>query len=81
MGKKTSVIVNKLPTIDLQQWPVNLGQLSTDCWCYMYIGNVPRSCYRKIPKISPGAYIFQGPFLGAYLWREICVSKSIGLAL
>ena len=48
--------------------------------------------YRKIPKISPGAYIFQRPFLrglflegvifgGAYLRREICVSKSIGLAL
>ena len=48
--------------------------------------------YRKIPKISPGAYIFQRPILmglflegltfgGAYLRREICVSKSIGLAL
>ena len=48
--------------------------------------------YRKIPKISPGAYIFQRPFLrglfleglifgGAYLRREICVSKSIGLVL
>ena len=48
--------------------------------------------YRKIPKISPGAYIFQRPFLsglfleglifgGAYVRREICVSKSIGLAL
>ena len=48
--------------------------------------------YRKIPTISPGAYIFQRPFLrglfleglifgGAYLRREICVSKSIGLAL
>ena len=47
--------------------------------------------YRKIPKISPGAYIFQRPCLrglfleglifgGAYLRREICVSKSIGLA-
>ena len=46
--------------------------------------------YRKIPKISPGAYIFQRPFLrglfleglifgGAYLRREICVSKPIGL--
>ena len=44
--------------------------------------------YRKIPKISPGAYIFQRPFLrglfleglifgGAYLRREICVSTSI----
>ena len=48
--------------------------------------------YLKIPKISPGAFIFQRPFLrgffleglifgGAYLRREICVSKSIGLAL
>ena len=48
--------------------------------------------YRKIPKISPGAYILQRPFLrglfleglkfgGAYLRREICVLKSIGLAL
>ena len=48
--------------------------------------------YRKIPKISPVAYIFQRPFLrglfleglifgGAYLRREICVSKSIGLSL
>ena len=42
--------------------------------------------------MSPGAYIFQRPFLRglfleglifeeAYLWREICSSKSIGLAL
>ena len=48
--------------------------------------------YRKIPKISPGAYNFRRPFLRglfleglifgrAYLWREISVSKSIGLAL
>ena len=47
--------------------------------------------YRKIQKISPGVYIFQRPFLrglfleglifgGAYLRREICVSKSIRLA-
>ena len=47
--------------------------------------------YRKIRKISPGAYIFQRPFLrglfleglifgGAYVRREICISKSIGLA-
>ena len=47
--------------------------------------------YRKLPKISPGAYIFQRPFLrglfleglifgGAYLRREICVSTLIGLA-
>ena len=48
--------------------------------------------YRKIPKISPEAggggvlyfskALFKGPiFGGAYLRREICVSKSIGLAL
>ena len=48
--------------------------------------------YRKIPKISPGAYIFEGPFLrglfleglvfgGTYLPREICISKSIGLVI
>ena len=47
--------------------------------------------YRKIPKISLGAYIFQRPLLrglffegpifgGAYVQRKICVSKSIGLA-
>ena len=48
--------------------------------------------YRIIPKIRPEAYIFQRPFLrglflegltfgGAYLRREICVSKFVGLAL
>ena len=48
--------------------------------------------YRKIPKISPGAYIFQKPLLrglfleglifgGAYLQREICVSNSTEIAL
>ena len=47
--------------------------------------------YRKIPRISPGSYIFQRPFMrslfldglifvGAYVRREVCVSKSIGLA-
>ena len=48
-------------------------------------------CDSHILKISPGAYIFQRSFLrglfleglifrGAHLWREICVSKSIGQA-
>ena len=48
--------------------------------------------YRKITKISLGAYIFQKPFLrglfleglifgGAYIRRELCVSKSVGLIL
>ena len=36
--------------------------------------------YRKIPKISPaGLIFFKGPFRGAFVLREICVSKSIGL--
>ena len=50
------------------------------------------SIYRKIPKISPRAYILQRPLLrglfleglilgGAYLRREAYISKSIGLAL
>ena len=56
--------------------------------------SLDKSCirYRKIPKISPGAYIFQRPILRglflerlifgeAYLWTQICLSKSIGLAL
>ena len=47
--------------------------------------------YRKIPKISPRANIFQRPFLrglfleglilgGAYIQWEFCVTKPIGLA-
>ena len=54
--------------------------------------NPSKEKYCKFPKISPGAYIFQRPYLrglfleglifgGAYLWMEICVSKSIGLAI
>ena len=54
--------------------------------------HVVSKIYPKIPKISPRAYILQRPFLrglfleglifgGAYVRREICVSKSIGLAL
>ena len=60
---------------------------------WTFVGKIDLSFKnRKIPKISPGAYIFKSPFLrglfleglifgGAYLRREICVSKSIGLAL
>ena len=45
------------------------------------------SSYRKIPKISPGAYIFQRPFLRGLCWEgfiyggKFCISKLIGLAL
>ena len=60
-------------------------QVNVRCCSRLYL------TYRKIPIISPGAYIFQRPFLrgsaleglifgGAYVRREICVTKSIGLA-
>ena len=60
--------------------------------CKLSLAMIWQMAYRKIPKISPGAYIFQRPFLrglfskglifgGAYLWREIYVSKSIGLVI
>ena len=39
------------------------------------------SKYRKIPKIlAPGLIFFKGPFWGTNILREICFSKSIGLA-
>ena len=52
----------------------------------------PILAYHKISKISPWANIFERPYLrgfflerrifgGAYLRREICVAKLIGLAL
>ena len=58
----------------------------------MMVMPVGQCVYRKILKISPGADIFQRPFLrglffeglifgGAYLRGKICVSKSIELAL
>ena len=51
---------------------------------HLYTGLQILNSYRKMPKISPGAYIFQRPFLrglfleglifgGAYVWKEICV--------
>ena len=54
-------------------------------WCYA--SWLMMWSYAKIPKLSPGACIFQRPFLrglyleehilgGAYIPREICVSKS-----
>ena len=60
------------------------------CWRKWHL--VSPTLYLKIPKISPGACLFQRPFLrglfleevifgGAYQRKEICVSKSIGLAL
>ena len=50
------------------------------------VGQKPFACrflnYRKIPKISPSKALFEGLIYGgAYLRREICLSKSIGLAL
>ena len=62
------------------------------CLCLNRVKKRDFTTHRKIPKIRPGAYIFQRPFLrglfleglifgGAYLRGEICVSNSIGLAL
>ena len=33
--------------------------------------------YRKIPKISPGAYIFQGRFGGAYIRRGLSTEGNL----
>ena len=35
----------------------------------------------KFRKKALRLIFFKGPFWGAYFWRDICVSKSIGLAL
>ena len=54
-----------------------------------YLNKNSLSFYCKIPKISPGAYIFQRPFLrglflkglifgGAYLWREFAFLSRLG---
>ena len=41
-----------------------------------------QTIYRNIPNLSPGAYIFQRPFFGgAYIRREISLSKSARLIL
>ena len=59
---------------------IMLHKVDNDFYFYYYF------IYGRIPKISPRTYIFQRPFLrGLYseghLRREICVSKSNGLAL
>ena len=34
--------------------------------------------YRRIPKISPGAYIFEGLIVGgAYIWRGFCTGGNL----
>ena len=73
-------------------WVIARNLFGADSTFYNYSFFIVEVKYRKIPKISPGAYIFQRPFLrglfleglifgGAYLRREIGVWKSIGLAL
>ena len=72
-----------------------LGQVSPPDICFIFFLTQlfisKRDIHRKIPKISPGSYIFQRLFLrglfldrlifvGAYVRREVCLSKSIGLA-
>ena len=101
-----SLLIKCCPSdVSLQEWtplpktmlsPLSLSSsddpLVTDVSKTLEVRLVFSYGYRKIPKISPGASIFQRPFLRglflerpifgrAYLRREICVSKSIGLAL
>ena len=67
---------------------IYLNNLNKKVSCFQREDSTLYIKYRKIPKISPGAYIFQRPYLRglfleglifgeAYLRREICVSKSI----
>ena len=37
----------------------------------------PLNTYRKILKISPGAYVFQRPFGGAYFWRGLSMEGNL----
>ena len=63
--------------------------IATEFWqpCYAKFslfrekGSTSILTYCKIPKISPGAFGGLYIFGGAYLRREIFVSKPIGLAL
>ena len=65
---------------------VKMAPRETEVNAYAKLRVDKERAYRKIPKISPGAYIFQEPFLrgfffgGACVRMEICVSKSIRLA-
>ena len=50
---------------------------------YATFGNLEHLKYRKIPKMSPGAYIFQRPFLrglllkGAYIRRGLPMGGNL----
>ena len=99
--QETSLL--RLPTKRVKNYRIPTGKILTDHRhgltlsifvlekraFYIFFQGIRK--YRKISKISPGAYIFQRPFLrglfleepmfgGAYVWREICVIKSVGLA-
>ena len=67
-------------------FPQDIGTAQYPGGCFLVIEENVCLEYRKIPKISQGLYfsktLFEGLIFGAaYLRREICVSKSIGLAL
>ena len=72
----TSKIINKLGfettwVCELPQDFIALPEAS--------VTNYTLTCnsYRKIPKISPGVYIFKGPFWGAYFWRGLCTEGNL----
>ena len=92
MQRKTSQLKTQLTWLRKRKpEKFRLAEYVTGYIMNQYNDQLP-ACYHKIPKIRPRAYSFQRPFLrglflkgpifgGAYLRREICVSKLIGLAL
>ena len=92
MRRKTSQLKTQLTWLRKRKpEKFRLAEYVTGYIMNQYNDQLP-ACYHKIPKIRPRAYSFQRPFLrglflkgpvfgGAYLRREICVSKLIGLAL
>ena len=63
---------------ELSQRPIERNcsafHLYLDCEHSLFCSKICKREYRKIPKISPAAYIFQRSFLRGLSRREICVS-------
>ena len=63
---------------ELSQRPIERNcstfHLYLDCEQSLFCSKICKREYRKIPKISPAAYIFQRSFLRGLSRREICVS-------
>ena len=75
-----------------QQWCINLIYLYRQSKEIVTIFQIEGVVMATYITVKFRAYIFQRPFLrglfleglifrGGFLWKEICISKSIGLAL